>query len=60
MKLILYLVSKASNVYAQKSGQGPITLGVTSLGRFSKFHINFLNLLCLRSYFDETYATLGL
>ena len=34
MKLILHLVSKLNKVYSQNSGQGPITLGVMSLGRF--------------------------
>ena len=36
MELILHLVSKVSKVYSQNSGQGPITLGVRFLGRFSK------------------------
>ena len=36
MKLILHLVSKVSKIYSQNSGQGPITLGVMSLSRFSK------------------------
>ena len=41
MTLILYLVSKVNKVESQNSGQGPITLGVMSLGRFSKFKIHF-------------------
>ena len=45
MKLILHLVSKVSKVYSQNSGQGPITFGVMSLGRFSKF----LNAFCLKT-----------
>ena len=34
---ILHLISEVSKVQLLISGQGPITLGVTSLGRFSKF-----------------------
>ena len=41
MKLILHLVSKVSKVLSQNSGQGPITFGVMSLGRFSKFKMHF-------------------
>ena len=41
MKLILQLVSKVSKVCSQKSGQGRITLGVMSFGRFSKFKMHF-------------------
>ena len=40
---------------SQNSGQGPITHGVMSLGRFSKFKMHFAKeLLCLWSYFNET------
>ena len=41
MKLILHLVSKVSKGESQISGQGPITLGVMSLGRFSNFKMHF-------------------
>ena len=41
MKLILHLVSKVNKVYSQKSGQGPITFGVMSIGRFSTFKMHF-------------------
>ena len=41
MKLILHLVSKVSKVKPQNSGQGPMTLGVMSLGRVSKFKMHF-------------------
>ena len=45
MKLIPHLVSKVREVYWQNRGQGPITLGVTSLHRISDFAIleNFHN-----------------
>ena len=41
MTLTLHLVSEVSKVYSQNSGQRPITLGVMSLGRFSKFKMWF-------------------
>ena len=41
MKLILHLVSKVSKVQSQNSGQGPMILGVMSLGKFSKFKMQF-------------------
>ena len=41
MKLKLHLASKVSKVHSQNSGQGPITLGVIFLGRFSKFKMHF-------------------
>ena len=41
IKLALHLVSKVSKVQPQNNAQGPITLGVTSLGRFSKFKMHF-------------------
>ena len=37
MKLILHLGSEVSKMYSQNSGQGPITLGLMSLVRFSNF-----------------------
>ena len=36
MKLIQHLVSEVRKMLWQNGGQGPITLGVMSLGRFSK------------------------
>ena len=41
MKLILHLVSKVSKILLQNSGQGSITHGIISLGRFSKFKLHF-------------------
>ena len=41
VKLILYLASKVSKVFSQNSCLGPITLGLRSLGRFSKFKMHF-------------------
>ena len=36
MKVIPHFVYKVRKVYWQNNGLGPITLGVTSFGRFSK------------------------
>ena len=41
MKLIPHLVSEVRKVYWQNGGQGPITLGVMFLSRFSKFEMHF-------------------
>ena len=45
MKLIPHLVSEVRKVWRQNGGQGPITLGVMSLHRFSNFAVldNFHN-----------------
>ena len=45
MNLILHLVSEISKVTLQNSGQEPISLGVMSLDRFSKFEMHFVDLL---------------